>query len=85
MLYLLIKFCNTPPNKVPWHPGAISHQLQATRRCIGQAAQSVVDALGILSPQIKNAKIGDISVSQFTGAVVPIVVAKFQQAPLERS
>ena len=51
---------------------------------IGTAAQSAVDALGTLSPQIKNAKIGDMSVSQFTGVVVPIVVARFQQAALEK-
>ena len=51
---------------------------------IGQAAQSAVNNLGTLSPQIKNAKIDNISVSQFTGAVVPIVVAKFQQAALEK-
>lgn len=52
---------------------------------IGTAAESAVAAMGTLSPQIKNAKIGNgnMSVSQFTGAVVPIVVARFQQAALE--
>ncbi len=51
---------------------------------IGAASEDVVKSLGKMSDRIKQAKVGDLPVSEFTGAVAKITVAQFQSAALEK-
>ncbi len=50
----------------------------------GQAAENLVVKLGDLDVRIKNAKVGDMEVSKFTGAVTNIIVANFRNWALQR-
>ena len=52
---------------------------------IASAAKSAVESLQALSPTLKNAKIGNASLTSFTEAVTPIVVAEFQSRALTES
>jgi len=49
---------------------------------IGAASEDVVKSLGKMSDRIKNAKVGDLPVSEFIGPLVKITVAQFQSAAL---
>jgi hypothetical protein len=51
---------------------------------IGTATEGLVDSMGQLSGKIKKSKVGDLSVSQFSGKVVTIAVANFRRAALEK-
>lgn len=50
---------------------------------IGEAAKGVVNSLGELSDRIKNAKVGNLAVNDFTGSITSIIVANFQRSALE--
>jgi hypothetical protein len=51
---------------------------------IGAASEGVVKSLGKMSDRIKNAKVGALPVSEFTGPVAKITVAQFQRGALEK-
>ncbi len=51
---------------------------------IGKATEGIVTSLGEVNSRINTATIGDQSVSDFVGDAVPIVVAQFQRAALEK-
>lgn len=51
---------------------------------IGTSMEGVVNALGGLSNEIKQAKVGNVPIANFVGAVTKIVVAQFQNAALEK-
>jgi hypothetical protein len=51
---------------------------------IGAASEDVVTSLGKMSDRIKQAKVGNLPVSEFTGAIAKITVAQFKSAALEK-
>jgi hypothetical protein len=51
---------------------------------IGDAAKGTVDALGLISKRIKEAKIGELPVADFVKPVTTIIVSQFQRVALER-
>ncbi|MHC4130109.1 MAG: hypothetical protein ACYSUA_18490 [Planctomycetota bacterium] len=51
---------------------------------LSAAAEQVVLSLEVVSGRIREARVGDLPVSDFSGAVVRISVARFQRAALER-
>jgi hypothetical protein len=51
---------------------------------LGAAAEQVVASMGVVSGRIRDARVGDAPVSDFSGSVVRISVARFQRAVLER-
>ncbi len=51
---------------------------------IGTSMEEAVKALGGLSTEIKQAKVGDVPIANFVGDVTKIVVAKLQNAALEK-
>ena len=51
---------------------------------LGDSAKGAYDALAMLSPALKDAKIGSSTVSDFIPAVIPIVVASLKAKTLEK-
>ena len=51
---------------------------------IGAASEDVVTSLGKMSDRIRQAKVGNLPVSEFTGAIAKITVAQFKSAALEK-
>jgi hypothetical protein len=51
---------------------------------IGAASEDVVKSLGKMSDRIRQAKVGNLPVSEFTGAIAKITVAQFKSAALEK-
>lgn len=51
---------------------------------IGTATESVVASMGKISEEIKDAKVGELSVDSFVGSTVSLSVGYFKQAALEK-
>ena len=51
---------------------------------IGTASEGLVDSLGTISERIKNAKVAEAGISEFTGSVAKMTVGQFQRAALEK-
>jgi hypothetical protein len=51
---------------------------------IGTAAEGVINAMGEIHPQIKDATVGNMEVSEFVGSATKIAVAHFKVAALEK-
>jgi hypothetical protein len=51
---------------------------------ITQATKSIAGSLAKLSDKIKNAQFGGVSIDSLLGQAVPVIVAKFKSAALER-
>ena len=51
---------------------------------VGTAAQSVFESLGQVSDRVRTASVGDQPVDEFVAQAVPITVAEFHRAALER-
>jgi hypothetical protein len=51
---------------------------------LGAAAEQVLSSMEVVSGRIRDARVGDAPISDFSGSVVRISVARFQRAVLER-